>query len=341
MAHESIVAQLVADASYRDIAGPDVLHVISRKRYDGAGLEPTNPQQLIAIGSFHITDPEHWFYEPANAIFHNWEEATRKSDRVLIAEGDQNLWGLGKTPGQAIAEHYSTVGIQCFWAETHNIPIISGEPPNYGDIGQLLLEFAPEEVLLHYGIISIPCLYRMQGSEKPSLDDYMEERVFPSYARHLGKLASTLPDAHPLHTFDFTYSNFKHLYRTHFNAEPSAGDSELNELYLRITSAHLESSNFANRPIARIAPRRRDLRYGNLGAVQANLWAQGVSSFAWRGIFHTMALDKYYDQFGQATNPPLEGWEISSRTSSGYLLRHEGKTGDVAHVWDPWDLLLA
>lgn len=336
MSHEHIVEQLVPAESYSDIVSQDVLHVISRVRWHDLDQNHA-AQRLTALGSFHINDPEHWHYEPAATIFHNWEVATRRAERFLIAEGDQDLWGLGETPGEAIKEHYSSVGLQCLWAETYDIPIISGEPPNYSDIGQLMLEFPPEEVLLHYGIIQIPLLYRMQAANKPSLDEFMEGQMFPSYQRQLGKLVLSLPDSHPLHDFDFTYNNFKILYRRHFKEEPTAEDAELNEFYLRITSAQFEPPDFATQPVARVALRRRDLRYSHLGAVQAALWSKRASSFTWRGIFHTMALDEYLDQFGHSMPPSLEIGDISSKTTSGYLLTPESKLIKTDYEWNPWD----
>lgn len=165
---------------------------------------------------------------------------------MLIAEGDQDLWGLGETPAHAIAEHYSSVGLQCLFAE------------NYGNI-------------------------------------------------------------------------------VHFGDEPNAEDSKLNDLYLKITSAELEPEDFANQAIASIALRRRELRYQHLAAVQARLWKkERASTFLWRGIFHTMALDGYFNQFGHSTKPPVKFWKTTNRTKSGYLLDRGGKLEDTDYEWNPW-----
>lgn len=319
-----IVDQLASPESYKDLSNPDILHLIPRLRYPEVSGHDVDQQHFILLGSHHINNPNHWYYPIAGKIFKAWEGATRGKPRSLVAEGDPELWRRGETTSEAIRQHYGEVGLLCLIAENYDIPIVSGEPLNYGEIAQLMLEFPPEEVLLYYGIISIPLLNRMQvhSKPKPSLDEYMERQVFPSYMRKLGKLALTLPVSHPLRGFEFTPHNFKTLYKTHFGANPEAGNEALNEFYLKITSAEMHETAFASQAIARVALRRRELRDGYLGALYNNLWyEQGLNIFSWYGCHHTHSLDPYLGQFGIKEVLPQEYQELTtSHTESGYLI---------------------
>lgn len=312
MPHENITHHLAPPEEFKDVRDRDLLHMMLRFRYrDSFGI--LKPQRLTSLGTHHSRAPEHWYYPLTAALFKEWEEETRDRPRIMVAEGYQDLWRLGATPEQAIQDHYSEVGLMCFWAEKYDIPIVSGEPPHYAEIGQLMLEFPPEEVLAHYGIIAIPIINR------PSLDEYMEEDVFPSYQRKLGKLALTLPASHPLHGFDFSYQHFRKVHTAYFNEAPVANDPKWNEFYLSVTSPELESAHFARSAVARVAKRRRELRDSHLGARLTDYWQAGRNIFTWYGIYHTLSLEPYLKKFG---HPLLLNANVRFRRTpqEGYLI---------------------
>lgn len=290
---EAIIEQLNPPSSYRHIPNPELLHAIQRK---------DNYQHLTVLGSYHNTDPAHWCYDGAFYFFDDWRESTEGKKRIVIAEGEQDLWGLAPTLRQSIEQYYSEVGWQCYVADSYDIPIISGEPPNYGEIPQLIHEgqYSPSELLLYYGIREIPLWHRMSDN-KEDFDTYMQ-KVFAIYQRKLGRLAIT----HSLDELDFTYSRFQEDYKRHFNAEPDPQSPEMNELHLKYTSAEMAEDEFSAQPIARVAKRVMELRNAHLGAVYDDHLKNGESVFSWYGMYHTLALAKYVRHFGKPSDIPKE-----------------------------------
>lgn len=288
---ERIISQLNEPDTYKSISKPDWLHIMCR-----AGEN----QRLTILGSHHDTNSEHPYYNSAYFCFEDWEEATLDKPRIIIAEGEQDLWGKGATLRNAIENHYSEVGWQCFLADSYDIPIISGEPPNYGELAQLVHDgYPPSELLLYYGIREIPCWHRM-GEDKEDFESYME-KVFAIYKRKLGKLALTCP----LPDLGFSYPAFLESYKNHFNELPDPESSEMNQLYLKYTSAMNEES-FSNQAIARVARRVMNLRDAHIGATYERYWQKGVSIFSWYGMNHTLSLSKHLQSFGEQRNIPRE-----------------------------------
>lgn len=288
---ERIISQLNEPDIYKDISKPERLHIIRRK---GDG------QYLTILGSHHDTNAERPYYGDAFFCFEDWEAATFDKPRLIIAEGEQELWGVGRTLRHSIENHYSEVGWQCYLADSYDIPIISGEPPNYSELTQLVEDGYPlNELLLYYGIREIPVWHRMEG-DKEDFDSYME-RVFAIYKRKLGKLALT----HSLPDLGFSYSAFLESYKNHFNDLPDPESAEMNELYLKYTSA-LNDESFAEQAIARVAKRIMNLRDAHIGATYERYWKEKVSIFSWYGMNHTLALAKYLQDFGSRMEVPRD-----------------------------------
>lgn len=286
---ERIISQLNDPDVYRTISKPDRLHII-RRAHEG--------QHLTILGSYHDTNSEHPYYNSAYFCFEDWEEATLGKPRIIIAEGEQELWGRATTLRHSIENHYSEVGWQCFLADSYDIPIISGEPSNYGELAQLVRDgYPPDELLLYYGIREIPCWHRM-GEGKEDFESYME-KVFAIYKRKLGKLAltSSFPD------LGFSYPAFLQSYKNHFNDLPDPESSEMNKLYLKYTSA-MNDESFSKQAIARVAKRVMNLRDAHIGATYERYWQRGVSIFSWYGMHHTLALAKYLQNFGERKDAP-------------------------------------
>jgi hypothetical protein len=290
---EAIIKQLNPPSSYKHIVHEDMLHAAPRK-HDG--------QYFTLLGSYHNTDADYWYYDAAFYFFDDWQNSTAGKKRVIIAEGEQDLWGVAPTLQKSVEEHYSEIGWQCFLADSYDIPIISGEPSNYGEIAQLVYEgqYSPQELLLYYGIREIPVWHRMTGN-KEDFDTYME-RVFAIYQRKLGKLALT----HRFGNVSFSYAHFKEGYKQHFDAEPDPSSPEMNELYLSYTSAYMAEAEFAQQPIARVAKRVMQLRDAHLGAVYDDHLQNGESVFSWYGVFHTFRLAGYLRHFGKPWHAPRE-----------------------------------
>lgn len=288
-----ITAELNDRSEYQHVAHPDKLHVVHR-------LDQF--QRLMVLGTYHNTDARQPYYDWAFSCFDLWENRTLHDNRIIIAEGEQDVWGRASTIEASIEQHYSEVGWQCFLADTYDIPIISGEPANCGELAELVRDgsYSPDELLLYYGIREIPVWHRMAG-DKESFDSYME-KVFDIYKRKLGRLAII----HSLDGINFSYPNFLETYKKHFNDAPDPISSEMNDLYLKYTSA------------ARVAKRVMKLRDTHLGATYERYWQKGYNIFSWYGIYHTLALSKFLSDFGtpQAlpneliTGPSFQGSEI-------------------------------
>ncbi len=299
---ERIITRLNDPSEYRHIPDDNRLHVVHR--FDKQG------RRSMVLGSRHNTNASHNYYDWAFSCFELWEERTAHENRIMVAEGEQDLWGVAPTLQTSVEHHYSEVGWQCFLADTYDIPIISGEPANYGEIAQLAKDgsYPPDELLLYYGIREIPLWHR--GERKEDFDSYME-RVFDIYQRKLGRLAIT----HSLEGIDFTYPRFLEAYKQHFDNVPDPTSREMNDLYLKFTSAELAEAAFSKQAIARVAKRVMNLRDAHLGATYNKYRQKDFSIFSWYGINHTLALAKYLQSFG--TPQPLPGRFVSAFSFQG------------------------
>lgn len=271
---------------------------------------------LTLLGSFHETDPRMWYYQPALSLFEQWEEDTRGKKRLMIGEGEQDLWGVSQSLEESIRHNYSELGLLCFLAKEFNVPMISGEPPDYSELVHLSKEFPPEENQLYYWLRALPVRARIPESKRPEFRMYMEE-VCDVLQRGVGKLALV----HSLPDLDFSYENFIIQYKSHFNEEPHPDCPKMNDLFLRFTSAEMEDEAFASQPIARIAKRIMQLRDAHLAALYARHWfANETSIFSWYGINHTLAVSGLMHNFGY----PLR--RVNGRGTvfqKGYILHEE------------------
>lgn len=257
---ETVLERLNPPDIYRSWSAPGLLHVVSRDDH-------STSQRLMVLGSYHDTDPNRWYYAAAFECFEDWEERTRGRPRIIIAEGEQELWGYASTIHESIERHYSEVGWQCFLANTYDIPMISGEPPNYGEIPRIMkhmtvddLEDEPLDLSSELPAADLfrelPPLFRMDG-DKPDEETYMRQ-VCGIYQQKLGRLAIAHPEVLDL---DYSYEHFLSLHKKYFGREFGPTTEEMNKLYLKYTAAEMEEESFARLPVARIAPHIKRRRY--------------------------------------------------------------------------------
>jgi len=287
---------------YADIVHPpdednEVMHVIRRRI--SLYRNRVVPQELLVIGSKHRTDHSHWYYEDYAVLMDEWERRTRDvNQRVIIREGADPFWGgLGGglneiDPIENISEG-SDGGLATTFSKVHDIPVIGGDFPYYGDIvAQATLNPERiEEILTYYTMREIPIYARLTQLDD-TLETFLKQRL-AILRRSMGKLAITtfVPD-----TLDFSYDTMVDLHKKFFDGqEPTLA---LTDTYLKYTSANLEDKEFQQRKVARIAIDRMKLSDAHLLLTIEHQLKQERDVMTIFGNHHTMAICGELGKYG-------------------------------------------
>jgi len=298
------IAQLNHPQNYVDIVKPpdggdnEVLHIIKRQLIQ----HRTQPQDLLVIGSKHRTDHSHWYYRDYLLLMNDWERRTRDMGRrVLIREGAFPFWtGMHSEvdPVTSIATS-SDSGLANVFARAHDIPMISGDFPYYGDI-VAQAELHPErieEIITYYTMREIPIYARMETKDV-SLEAFFKQRL-ELLQRNMGKVAMTtyVPD-----TLDFSYDTVIDLHKKFFNGEePNLG---LAETYLDYTVADIGDEELRRKDVARVAIDRMNLSDAHLLLTIEHELRQGRDVMTIFGNHHTLSICNALRAHGRAVPLP-------------------------------------
>ncbi len=277
-------------SNYIDLVKPqdggdnEILHVIRRK----VNNHRTIPQELLVIGSKHRTDYTHWYYRDYMLLMKDWERRTRDvGRRVLVREGAFPFWsGLhsGVDATTSIGSG-SDAGLANMFARSHDIPMVSGDFPYYGDIvaQATLYPERIDEIITYYSMREIPIYARMESSNM-SFEEFFKQRL-EMLQRNMGKLAMTtyVPDR-----LDFSYDTVLDLHRKFFNGEdPNLG---LTDTYLNYTVADLGDEELRKKDVARVAIDRMNLSDAHLLLMIQYQIRQGRDVMTIFGNHHTLAI---------------------------------------------------